>query len=172
MKPLLRGVLLVAVFASVNAARADWLVQVAALSDSLFLRQMSAAIRRAGFPVTTEPVARPEAPALTRLLVGPYETKAEAQAAAVKLTVLGWPGYLRQRAQVRPTSARPTPARPTPARPTPATPATPVRATAAPAPTPTRVTPKPVSLEPVPLAPPAAATPTPSAHARIARTGS
>ena len=112
MKPLLRGVLLAVLLASVGAARADWVVQLAAFADSAFLRQMAESIRKAGFPVTTEPLARADGTALTRLLAGPYETKAEAQAAAVKLAARGWPGYVKQRTEAR----KPTPPPPPPPR--------------------------------------------------------
>jgi DedD protein len=109
MKPLLRGALLAVLLASVNAARADWVVQIAAFADSAFLRQMAKSIRNAGFQVTTEPLANANGPALTRLLAGPYETKAEAEAAAVQLAARGWPGYLKQRTEVRKPTPRPTP---------------------------------------------------------------
>jgi cell division septation protein DedD len=110
MKPLLRGVVLAALLASAGAAQADWVVQIAAFADSMFLRQMVDSIRRAGFPVTTEPLARADGPTLTKLLAGPYETKAEAEAAAVQLAAHGWPGYLKQRTEVRKPTPRPTPA--------------------------------------------------------------
>jgi hypothetical protein len=107
MKPLLRGALLAVLLASVNAARADWVVQIAAFADSAFLRQMAKSIRNAGFQVTTEPLANANGPALTRLLAGPYETKAEAQTAARKLAAKGWPGYLRQRTETGKPAPRP-----------------------------------------------------------------
>lgn len=112
MSPLLRGVLLVALLASTQAVRADWVVQLAAFADSAFLRQMVESVRKAGFPVTTEPLTRPDGTALTKLLAGPYETKAEAQAAAVQLAAHGWPGYLKQRTEVRKPTPRPTPSPP------------------------------------------------------------
>src|SRR5258708_34276797 len=105
MKPLLRGVLLAALLASVEAARADWVVQLAAFADSAFLRQMGESVRKAGFPVTTEPLARADGPALTRLLAGPYETKAEAEAAAGPPTGRAGPGSPKQRTD----TAQPTP---------------------------------------------------------------
>jgi cell division septation protein DedD len=117
MRPLLRGVLLAALLASAEAVRADWVVQLAALADSAFLRQMAESIRKAGFPVTTELLARADGPALTRLLAGPYETKAEAQAAAVQLAGRGWPGYVKQRTEARKPTPRPAPPPPaTPSR--------------------------------------------------------
>jgi cell division septation protein DedD len=114
MKPLLRGVALVALLASAEAARADWVVQIAAFADSVFLRQMVESIRKAGFPVTTEPLANTDGPSLTKLLAGPYETKAEAERAAVQLAAHGWPGYLKQRAEALKPTPRPTPPSPTP----------------------------------------------------------
>lgn len=112
MKTLFRGVLLVALLASVNAARADWVVQIAAFADSSFLRQMVESIRKAGFPVTTEPLANADGPALTRLLAGPYETNAEAQAAAVQLAAHGWPGYVKQRTDARKSASPPAATKP------------------------------------------------------------
>ena len=119
LRGVVRGILLAVLLASVGAARADWFVQVAVLADSSFLRDIAESIRKAGFPVTTEPLPRADGPALTRLLVGPYETKAEAQTAARKLAVMGWPGYLRQRTEAR--KPTPPPATPPPS-PAPVTP--------------------------------------------------
>jgi DedD protein len=114
MKPLLRGLVLAALLVSIESARADWVVQIAAFADSVFLRQMVESIRKAGFPVTTEPLANPDGPSLTRLLAGPFDTKAEAEAAAVRLAAHGWPGYLKQRTEARKPAPRPTPASPAP----------------------------------------------------------
>ena len=107
VNPLVRGVFLAALLASVQAARADWVVQLAAFADSAFLRQIAESVRKAGFQVTTEPLVRTDGPSLTRLLAGPYQTKAEAEAAAVRLAALGWPGYLRQRTDARKPAPRP-----------------------------------------------------------------
>ncbi len=117
MRPLLRGIVLAALLASVEAARADWVVQLAAFADSSFLRQMVESIRKAGFPVMTEPLARADGPALTMLFAGPYDTKAEAEGAASQLVTHGWPGYVKQRTKARTPTPRPTPApRATPSR--------------------------------------------------------
>ena len=157
MKPLLRGVLLAVLLASAEAARADWVVQIAAFADSSFLRQMVKSIRNAGFPVTTEPLASAEGPALTRLLAGPYETKAEAQAAAVQLAARGWPGYLKHRTEAG--KPAPRPAAPRPASPEPRTTAPPP---AARAPSKSRASVPPV---PVPSGPTPSAQPAPSSRA-------
>jgi cell division septation protein DedD len=109
VNPFVRGVFLVALLAWVQPARADWVVQLAAFADSAFLRQIADSVRKAGFPVTTEPLVRPDGPSLTRLLAGPYETKAEAEAAVVQLAAHGWPGYLKQRTEARKPTPRPTP---------------------------------------------------------------
>lgn len=171
MKPLLRGVLLAVLLASAEAARADWVVQIAAFADSSFLRQMVKSIRNAGFPVTTEPLASAEGPALTRLLAGPYETKAQAQAAAVRLAAHGWPGYVKQRPEDRKPTPRPTPALtsskklqaaapPFPATKSAATrvsvPAAPVRSERTPSPSPAPSTRSSPSLQPARLAEPPA----------------
>jgi hypothetical protein len=150
MKPLFRGVLLAALLTSVDAARADWVVQIAAFADSAFLRQIAESVRKAGFPVTTEPLARAEGPALTRLLAGPYETKAEAEAAVVQLAARGWPGYLKQRMDARKPTPRPAP--PQSASPKPR-PAAPPPAAKAPSKSRASVPPVPVRSEPTPSAP-------------------
>lgn len=153
MRPLFRGILLAALLASVNAARADWVVQIAAFADSAFLRQMAESIRKAGFPVTTEPLAREDGPALTRLLAGPYETKAEAEAAAVKLAAFGWPGYVKTRTEAGEPAPRPA-ARP-PASKKPKAVAPPPAATKKRAATGGSVPAVPVPPKPTPSAPPA-----------------
>ncbi|MCM3876278.1 MAG: SPOR domain-containing protein [Thermoanaerobaculia bacterium] len=152
MKPLLRGVLLAALLALGGAARADWVVQVAALADSKFLTEMRVAINKAGFPVTTEPLAQQNGPPLTRLLVGPYDTKAEAQVAAVQLAPHGWPGYVKQRTEARKPIPRPAaPQHPSPRQ----RPAAPLPAARAPSTSRASVPPVPVRPEPTPSAPPA-----------------
>ncbi len=154
MKPFIRLALLAALLASAGA-RADWVVQVAALADSAFLRQMAESIRKAGFPVTTEPLAQKGGPPLTRLLAGPYEAKAEAEAAAVQLAGRGWPGYVKQRTESRKPPPRP-------AAPPPAAKPQPVSRPPAAAPSSRKgssVPSAPVPSKPAPSAPPAPSSP-------------
>lgn len=156
MNRALRGALAAALLACAAGARADWFVQVAVLADSKFLDQMKVSIRAAGFPVTSEALTRPGLPRLGRLLVGPYDTRAEALAVAAQLAPLGWPGYLRERTPPR-TGSSPTRAQAAP-RPTPAAPRT--VPPPAPAPTPVPTATSAPSLAPaLPAVPPVRSTP-------------
>lgn len=135
-----RAALVFALLACAHPLFAEWYVQVAAFADATTLQESSDRLRKAGFPVETEPFAPKYGKPLTRLLVGPFATKAEAEAASGKLASAGWPGYLRFR---KPPSAAPVP--PAPAQQPPTTPA---KAKPAPPPTPT----------PSPATPPASET--------------
>ncbi|HEY6930028.1 MAG TPA: DUF1302 family protein [Thermoanaerobaculia bacterium] len=74
---------------------ADYAVQVAALADPALLARAAADLREAGYPVLTEPLTTKQGQKLTRLMVGPYRDKKEAEAAAAQLAAGGWPGYVR-----------------------------------------------------------------------------
>jgi uncharacterized protein DUF1302/sporulation related protein len=84
---------------------ADYVVQVAAFADQAFLAEASEKLVKAGFPVVTEKFAPRYGKPLTRLLVGPYRDRKEAEAVAAKLAQIGWPGYLRPYTAARSTVA-------------------------------------------------------------------
>jgi hypothetical protein len=85
---------------------ADWYVQVAAFADRSALDESAERLKKAGYPIETEAFTPKYGQPLTRLLVGPFATKAEAEETSKKLAAIGWPGYLR----LRRTAAPPTPA--------------------------------------------------------------
>lgn len=74
-----------------GAAAADWAVQVAAYTDRAQADEGAAILTRAGFPVFTETVPPAVGGPVTRLLVGPYKERPEAEATALRLKERGWP---------------------------------------------------------------------------------
>lgn len=117
------AVLALALWAPGRTLLADWYVQVAAFADRSALDESAERLKKAGYPVETEAFTPKYGQPLTRLLVGPFATKSEAEAASAKLAGIGWPGYLRLRKTTAPPSLPPAPtAVPTKAAPTKAPP--------------------------------------------------
>jgi outer membrane biosynthesis protein TonB len=123
-----------ALFAGAAALRADWAVQVAAYADDRHLAEAAQRLESEGYPIVTERFTPPNGAPLTRLMVGPYKDRRDAELVRDRLETAGFPGYVRSYKPVSPPSA-PTPApaapKPTPA-PAPAPP--PVAAPSTPAP--------------------------------------
>ncbi|HEY7864199.1 MAG TPA: SPOR domain-containing protein, partial [Thermoanaerobaculia bacterium] len=113
-----------ALFAGAATLCADWAVQVAAYADETLLAEAAAQLESQGFPIVTERFTPPNGTPLTRLMVGPYRDRRDAEVVRDRLETAGFPGYVRQ--YRTPTAAPPAPS-PTPApRATPAPPAAPV----------------------------------------------
>jgi uncharacterized protein DUF1302/sporulation related protein len=142
---------------------------VAAFAEREYLADGAARLHKAGFPVATEEFTPKVGRPLTRLLVGPYPDRKTAEAMAVKLKALGWPGYVRRYTlPVPPVVVAAAPPKAAPPAPAPA-PAPPPRAAAAPPPLPTPAATQPAPAAPAPAptavaaAPPPEPTPTSSA---------
>ena len=100
---------LLLVAAGAGFLHADWAVQVAAFAEREYLADGAARLHKAGFPVATEEFTPKVGRPLTRLLVGPYPDRKTAEAMAVRLKALGWPGYVRR---YSPSSAKATEGKP------------------------------------------------------------
>jgi DedD protein len=77
----------------VHQVKRTWFVQVGAFANESNAQNVRAKVEEAGLQTSTEPAETPSG-RLTRVRVGPFETKAEADKAALRLKALELPTVL------------------------------------------------------------------------------
>ena len=100
-----------AVFLLPSMVHADYWVQVGVFYEKGQMDQARNELRRKAYPLATQIIPVTTHRSLTRLLVGPYPDRAQAEQVRTQLSQLGWHGFLRETSTTA-TAGKPAPPAP------------------------------------------------------------